>query len=845
MRFRNIIIVGVLLLLLCGIAGAATEEKYTKSKNGVLFQRSVNTDSVDIAKENHKITISSSEHMETKIKIKRSDIEALDGFTGTLQVSHFTDSGVNDWNRVITPVDNNGYYNIEVEFSAVTLTVTTSPIVNWNFEAFTGDAPDSWTVITAGGAKTVYLADAYVSSYAYKITGGSGNKGNIQQAITLAANTEYTFGAWIKTSGVTSGNSPIYITDGTGSTIAALWTYGIGTTDYTWYETTVDTTGHSGPYKIALYAYDFPSTSYICYDGILVGKSVDIGGAEVIDTVNCTAAISFTYTPDQDYTSDVVTVDFTTISLGDYRHGTKGAVVAQVGAAPVTAYLGGSKLYLDGVTMTSGVPYNFYAIVPFNLPPTLISPTNGSTITREFPPLYASQVFTWSDTSTTCQIQIAEDSAFSNVVYSTETTAATATASLAAGTYYWRVRSYDSILAQYGAYPASYSVVVVTTTGSIVGTGIAGCVYESKGLGNYQVVSGALATVYNDTYSTTKTTGSEGYYQVLGLSEGTYYVSIKKTGYDASDITPVNVTAGEVVIQNIAIQQAQSYFAPTDCSIKVKQHWYSFSGVSGVAYSYYQNGDTATQGTGTTDSTGRFTMSNVNIGTKYRIVLTTDDGTQTDYITPSSSELSFIIVLDLTEAPLLPDSQFYDVVNVSVSKLVLNSTAASVTVNWEGNSSSMTEVYYRIGQTANNGTFVMLDDYTETPTGTLGNHSFVVSDYLGQSYKVIVEFTEDSFGEVEKTYTVTFAGSTVPFIGGKALSYFGVFLVFVVAMMFGKAEHAVGGLMVCGFSWFLWYLDVFTGFGAATNTTMAAGLIIGTVFALLAVINEARKGANI
>ncbi|MCK9577567.1 MAG: hypothetical protein M0R51_16805, partial [Clostridia bacterium] len=325
----------------------------------------------------------------------------------------------------------------------------------------------------------------------------------------------------------------------------------------------------------------------------------------------------------------------------------------------------------------------------------------------------------------------------------------------------------------------------------------------------------------------------------------TYYVSVKKTGYDTSDITPVNVTASEVTIQNIAIQAAQSYFAPTDCTIKVKQHWYSFSGVPGITYAYYQNGDTATLGAGTTDSTGRFTMSDVEIGVRYKVVLTTDAGIQTEYIMPSSSELSFIIVLDLTEASLLPDSQFYDVVNVSVDKLVLNSTAASVTVSWNGTDSNMTEVYYQIGQTANNGTFVMLDDYTETPSGTSGNHTFVVNDYLGQSYKVIVEFTEDSFGVVEKTYTVTFAGSTVPFIGGKALAYFGVFLVFIVAMMFGKAEHAVGGLMVCGFSWFLWYLDVFTGFGATTNTTMAAGLVIGTVFALLAVINEARKGANI
>ncbi len=841
MKVRNILIVGVLLLFLCGLASAGNGNSYGKSKSGVLFQNEIDTSKITIEKGSSQIKISSNEHSETKIKLSKTDIDSIKGSAEQIKVSHTNDSGIQDWERVITPTYVNGLLELDVEFSTVTITPYTSFVEGWSFETWTdSDTPAGWTTVALGGYDSSAVPAA-IGDHAYGITGNGVDavRGQITQATTLQPGQYVTVGAYIHVQDRTSGALVVDLYSSGQRQVCII--NNANTVDYDgwdYVETTVLNT-YTNP-TIRIYADGTPNTAYkATIDGMFVSLPYSFSVDEVETTTGCTQTLTYSPVSVHSTATYITYMD----SFYNENHG-KLEVNVKVDGSFVYSREEDNLIYFD-VSGLSATSHTVVVTVAYNKAPTLYSPADGSTVTREFPPLYADQIFTWEYVKTTCQIQIAEDSAFSNVVYSHETTSTTATASLAEGTYYWRVRSYDPTEGAYGDYPTSYSVIIVTTTGSIVGTGVAGCVYESQGLGNYQVVSGALATVYNDTYSVTKTTGSEGYYQVLGLSNGTYYVSVKKTGYDASDITPVNVITSEVTVQNIAIQASQSYFAPTDCVIKVKEHWYSFSGVSGVTYAYYQNGDTATLGTGTTDSTGRFTMSDIDIGVRYRIVLTTDDGTQTDYIMPSSSELSFIIVLDLTETSLLPDSQFYDVVNVSVDKEILNSTAAKVTVSWNGTDSSMTGVYYQIGQTANNGTFVVLDDYTETPTGTTGSNSFIVSNYLGESYKIIVEFTEDSFGTVEKTYTVTFAGSTVPFIGGKALSYFGVFLVFIVAMMFGKAEHASGGLMVCGFSWFLWYLDVFTGFGSATNTTMAAGLVIGTVFALLAVVNEARKGANI
>lgn len=842
---KRIVIIAVLFCLLCavGIAGAKTDPVYTQSKNGVIFDKNIDTTKIKVEKLDKAIKISSDEHAETTIKIKKSDIEALGNFTGSLKISHFTDEGVNDWTKVVSPDNNNGYFELDVEFSSVTLTVITSPINNWNFEAFTGNDPDSWTVMSAGGAKTV---DAYVSSYAYKITGGAGYRGSIMQPVTLAANTEYTFGVWVKTSGVTSGYSYIYITDGTGSTIAALWTHGIGTTDYTWYETTVDTTGHAGPYTVALYAYGLPSTSYICYDGILIGKSIEIGGAEVIDTVDCTAAISFTYTPDQDYTSDVVTVDFTTIDMGDYRHGAVGAVYAQVGTTPVTAYIGGSKLYIDGVTMSSGVPYNFYAIVPFNLPPSLISPTNGSTITFTSVSMTTPVTFTWEDTRTTCKIQVSEDAGFSNVVYEHETNDDTATASLLPGTFYWRVLSYDSVYGVWSSPGDTYNFVTVSSASSISGTGIAGFVYESLGLGQYNDLAGASVTVYNETYSVSKVTGAAGYYQVLGLSSGVYYVIAEKEGYDDSIIAAVNVTAGSVKVQYIPLMQSPSYFAPHYVKIKVYYPYNIFGVMSvdrpavGAKVSIYENSDTAAAATQLTGSDGAcgFSMSE---NVRYRIVVTYGAITQTEYVSPVENE--YLIHIESGDGNgLLPESQFYEVCNITIDKTQLNSSVAKIDITYTDNENVTDSVYFEIGQELNNGTFVAVD----TSAVFTGNAtcSLYVDNYRGESYTVIAHVVHDSFGTITKYFTVAFSGSNLPFTG-KAMGYLGVVILFVVFAMWGKYDVAQGSILSVGLGWFLWYLDIFACFGTATNALMGAGLLLGTLLAVMHNVNKKRDEGGI
>ena len=845
MKIRNILIVGILLLFLCGVASAAYEVKHSdfnKNKNGVMFKNDIDTTKVTVEKNQHNIKVSSGEHSKTKIKISKTDIDAIIGTSDLIKVTHTNDTGVNDWERVVVPNYENGYLELDVEFSTVTITPYNSIVKNYGFETWSSGntIPTDWTQLgsVVGGEKSTV---SNTGSYSYLITGNgvSASRGAIQQTTTLSPG-YYTIGASVYVTGVTTGYAKVDL----------AWTgansYGISVADNTdgfvWMTKREYIAGTTPTIRVVSFNTVNSGGSFYIDNIMLSPDPSGISATETDTGTNLTQ--TFSYTPAGVYTDAILITEFE-----DYDIEARGktSLSTTIDGSSVTSYIvDGDQIFIttSGLTATE---HTVVVNVTYNLPPTMISPADGATVSRDFPPLYANQIFTWEDVGTTCQIQVAEDSTFSNLVYSAETATATATASLAAGTYYWRVRSYDPINLVYGEFPDEYNFIIVSSTGSVTGTGVAGCVYESQGLGDYQVVAGALATVYNNTFSVTKTTGAEGYFQVLDLSAGTYYISVEKSGYEDTGAIPVTVVSSEVTVQNIAISQAQSYYSSTDCAVTVKNHWWSLGGVPDVAYTYYKNDGTTIIGSGTTDSTGSFVMPDIDIGSKYKIVLTVGTTTQTEYIVPSSYKLSFVIVLDSTGATLLSDSQFYDVVNVTVDKLVLNSTAANVNIAWNETTAGMTNVTYQIGQTNTNGTFVLLDEYVYNPASAVdsGNCTFTMSNYLGQSYKIIVEFTESSFGTVEKTYTVTFAGSTIPFVGGKALSYFGVFLVFIVAFQFGKAEHAIGGLMTCGFCWFLWLLDIFTGFGTAVNTTMGAGLAIGTLYAIMTVINESRKGGSI
>jgi hypothetical protein len=810
-------------------------EEFTKSLDGVQLSADLDTSKITVSKTDETITVTSSVHDEGCIKVALSDLQEIEpSYTENdfLYVQHFNETDYNDWNKVVGPDFVDGYTAILVNFSTVTVTpyVSSESPKAWNFETWSGtpSLPAYWTTAYT----STVSADSYaaVGNYSLKISpNGSTYAGGLSQTIHVSKNANYVLGAYVNTLYRSSGWLTIDLVKSSVGWDDAGITVSGNTNGWTYYTANVYTLDDYP--DIRIFTTDANADSIWGVDAVTLspaGSSVSM-----TETVGSSAAVqTSTYTPSAVLSSAVYITEFDSdLSSRGYLCYTAtvdGSAVSCWGAQDGRAYVD-----VSGLTASS---HTIVVTAHLACAPTMLSPTNGSTITFDYPPMYDEVTFSWADFTGTSQIQIAEDSAFSNVVYSDETTDNSVTASLAAGTYYWRVRSYDSVTGSYGSWPSSYSVILVSSSGSVTGTGVMGTVYYAAGLGDYQYISGAVVTLYNDTYTVQKTTGSVGYFQILGLVNGTYYVYAEADGYDTSAIAALNVTAGTVSVQDISMQKEQSYFAPHYVTFYVSEKtWYGSRTLSNALVTVYVNSNTnsyASQYTGSDGGCGFELSENV----RYRLVIEYDGETQTEYITPTAT--TYYITFGEQDDYLIPGEQFQDYVNITVDKDEINSTDAEVTVTYNDSLSNTTSVYCAIGH-IENGAF----NATETGNTSYGNTTwtFGISDYLGEDYIVKVYIDHVNFGSVTKTYSVSFAGSELPFTG-KSMGILAVVILFFVAAMFGRADSAGGAIILVGVASMFWYLGMFEAFGSTINDLVFTGIICAAAYALMSYFKEKKTG---
>lgn len=226
----------------------------------------------------------------------------------------------------------------------------------------------------------------------------------------------------------------------------------------------------------------------------------------------------------------------------------------------------------------------------------------------------------------------------------------------------------------------------------------------------------ASVTISNSTFSTTIRTDINGmYYLTDGIIAGeTYTIQVSKIGYDKPAASSFTTQSGLTTRKDFSLDPSLSpypstgsgiYYAPHDVSFKVLEHWYSGAGLTGVSYAIY-NG-TESLKTGSTDSKGMFTGSDMTGGTNYTIVLTHNGKTYTEYVEPSLTEYTIVLnkegILHQYANPWLTLSYTENTNNVTIA---YNSnktiTGASLTV------------------IAGNGTIV----YTQTLNTTSGSFLF-------------------------------------------------------------------------------------------------------------------------
>ena len=462
---------------------------------------------------------------------------------------------------------------------------------------------------------------------------------------------------------------------------------------------------------------------------------------------------------------------------------------------------------------------------------TLISPANGATVT----PVNGRVSFSWAYVgSSNYQLQVATDSGFTNLVVD-QTTASTAlSVNVNNGTtYYWKARAYKDASSAWAGYTGSQTVTTAQTSIPKV-VGVFGTVYTSS---SKIPISGATVTMSNETWSESYVTKEDGYYEFSVLSTtGIYYITVQATDY-ISPMYQLPVDASDYIQKDIALAKSPSYFAPHNVKFVVTDKYliHRYDGAEVKLY-ILQTSEAFLSDTTGVDGTVTFELDEK---TKYRVDTVYNGITTSDYIIPSSS--TYYIIID-KEDESLAGEQFYDNVTLNVTKNEINSTTASIDAAYLDTTNRTSTVRYILGYTEENGTFIELNNSGFMP-GSNSTYSFTVDNYLGKDYVVKFVITHDKFGEVTKAFAVAFSGNTSPFSTYKELSYMGIFILFIVALQFGKAEHASGSILLCGIAWFMYYVGIFRPLGTIIEGMMFAGLVAATIYAIVSYINSVRENS--
>ncbi|NOR85910.1 hypothetical protein GQ473_07400 [archaeon] len=335
---------------------------------------------------------------------------------------------------------------------------------------------------------------------------------------------------------------------------------------------------------------------------------------------------------------------------------------------------------------------------------------------------------------------------------------------------------------------------------------------------------------YNGVISST-TNGSITY---SGLTYGLYTFSVSATGYysDSEDIL-VDSTKTET----IQITQTDSiYYTPHYVKFVV---WGPMGYYEGVDVSVYEYGVSTTKYTGVTGNDGAVTF---RLYETQRYTITFIDAVQgidREMVLYPKDE-KYLIFVASTGSWSTFDEPINDVVGIEVSTKIINSTHSYVNVSYTDTLSETTAATVYLNQSNSS------DPYNQTvidsQSGYTNNwtHSFIVSDYEGESYYIHVVATHTTYGTVDQTYAIQFDSDIgLPGIPDKVWLYVAILIMMFTAGMFGASTATEGAAIICVEGWVFLFFGWFSSID--NNGIIAVGLGAATTIAIFANINKFSK----
>lgn len=239
--------------------------------------------------------------------------------------------------------------------------------------------------------------------------------------------------------------------------------------------------------------------------------------------------------------------------------------------------------------------------------PTLISPTNGTTISFNYPPQFADVSFYWSQIgSSGYNLMIASDAAFNLIEYNITTSSNSSTYPLVAGTHYWKVRTYNTGIPE-GTWSDPFYFSFSSVSSGLNGTNINGIIYELIN-GVQTPIESASVYIVNSSYTAQQQTGTNGYFLFTDLAPNvTYTLYAIKQNYDNSQYFYVNTTYNATTTVNIPMRIFVSPYIPNWVFEKFSIRSLFDKPYPGVTVTIYKGTSLTVSASGLTDSMGQYT----------------------------------------------------------------------------------------------------------------------------------------------------------------------------------------------------------------------------------------------
>lgn len=337
----------------------------------------------------------------------------------------------------------------------------------------------------------------------------------------------------------------------------------------------------------------------------------------------------------------------------------------------------------------------------------------------------------------------------------------------------------------------------------------------------------SFSVEHNDTISST-TNGSIIY---SGLTYGLYTFSASASGYYS---TSEDILVDETKTEIIDLSQTDSeYYSPHYVKFIV---WGLSGYYSGVDVSVYEYGDSDTTYTGVTGNDGSVTFKLYET-IRYTVTFISASQGVIRELTLYPVDNEYLIFISSADSWTEYDEPVDDVISIDVSTQIINSTAAYVNITYNDTLSETTSATVYLNQSDQS------DAYNQTVIDSHGGysnnwtHSFIVTDYQGESYYVHVIATHTTYGTIDQTYSVQFEDEVgVPGIPAQVWLYIAILIMMFTAGMFGAQTVAHGAMVLCIEGWVFLLFGWFDSIDY--NSSIMTGLAFATVIAIIANINR-------